>query len=516
MINVNTTADNLTAGDGHCTLREAIANVNLAADITSGDCTAGTGTGDTIAFNLTLPASIRLRSTLGGLLIRQTVTITGPGSGSLGINGRNRTRVFEIAAGTTNISDLTIRRGRGADSGGGVFVGGGVLVDQGAMLTLTNCTLTRNTARPDGTGNDSGAGGAIYNAGSLTLNDCSVTRNLAGGREHLAIGEGGAIYNGSTGTLTLTDCRLSGNKALGGSAQPVGWPMGGAISNYGTMTLSHCTINSNQCHVAYKVNSGDSGYAFGGGIENQGTAILNDCTIGYNLVASGVIFGYGGGGGIDNSGSATLTNCTLVGNSVIGGYESSGRGGGISNGNDCTLTNCTLVGNSVIAGAHAFVYGGGIDADGNTIVTNCTLSHNIVNSRTLYDTVGAGGGISGNVLVTNSIIAASGLGGNCEDGGTYSGGQNISDDDTCFSDGGSDLLNTNPQLAPRRNYGGSTQTLALCSGAEMPHPACTARSPAIDAGDDAVTAPPDNLSTDQRGLPRKAGAHVDIGAYEVQ
>ena len=32
----------------------------------------------------------------------------------------------------------------------------------------------------------------------------------------------------------------------------------------------------------------------------------------------------------------------------------------------------------------------------------------------------------------------------------------------------------------------------------------------------AVTVPPNNLTTDQRGLPRLAGAHVDIGAYEAQ
>jgi hypothetical protein len=37
----------------------------------------------------------------------------------------------------------------------------------------------------------------------------------------------------------------------------------------------------------------------------------------------------------------------------------------------------------------------------------------------------------------------------------------------------------------------------------------------LDAGDDAVTGPPDNLTTDQRSLPRLSGTHVDIGAYEL-
>jgi hypothetical protein len=38
-------------------------------------------------------------------------------------------------------------------------------------------------------------------------------------------------------------------------------------------------------------------------------------------------------------------------------------------------------------------------------------------------------------------------------------------------------------------------------------------SSSIDAGTDSVTS---FLTTDQRGLPRKSGSHVDIGAVEVQ
>ena len=86
-----------------------------------------------------------------------------------------------------------------------------------------------------------------------------------------------------------------------------------------------------------------------------------------------------------------------------------------------------------------------------------------------------------------------------------SGGHNLDSDGSCFDSGGSDLPHTKPQLSVLRDNGGPTQTMVLKPG-----------SPAIDAGDDAVTGPPDNLTTDQRGLPRLSGAHVDIGAYEVQ
>src|SRR5262245_22011034 len=65
-------ADNDTAGNGECTLREALANVNAAADTTSGDCVAGTGAGDAIRFAFAMPATIRL--VLGELLIQRNVT----------------------------------------------------------------------------------------------------------------------------------------------------------------------------------------------------------------------------------------------------------------------------------------------------------------------------------------------------------------------------------------------------------------------------------------------------------
>ena len=71
-ITVNSTADNLTAGDGKCTLREAIGNVGLTGfDSTGGDCAAGSG-GDTIVFDLALPATITLTTSTTLFILNST------------------------------------------------------------------------------------------------------------------------------------------------------------------------------------------------------------------------------------------------------------------------------------------------------------------------------------------------------------------------------------------------------------------------------------------------------------
>jgi hypothetical protein len=61
-----------------------------------------------------------------------------------------------------------------------------------------------------------------------------------------------------------------------------------------------------------------------------------------------------------------------------------------------------------------------------------------------------------------------------------------------------------PRLGPLDDHGGPTQTMPLLPG-----------SPARDAGDDGVLAPPFSLTNDQRGLSRQSGSHVDIGAFEA-
>ena len=70
-LTVNTTADNTTASDGNCTLREAITNANANSDTTGGDCAAGTAAADTIHFNIT-GAGAHIIQPLPQLIMAQT------------------------------------------------------------------------------------------------------------------------------------------------------------------------------------------------------------------------------------------------------------------------------------------------------------------------------------------------------------------------------------------------------------------------------------------------------------
>jgi hypothetical protein len=429
-ITVNTTAGNVTGGDAQCTLREAIANVNAAADTTSGDCVAGTGAGDTVTFNLTLTAKItKITLTLGELVIGRDVSIMGPTPASclysgpkvvpcLHVSGVRTSRVFNISAGATaTVSDLTIEKGR-SGTGGAVYNNGN--------LALTNCTLQKNVGK---TRYGMSPGGAIYNDGNLTLTNCLIRQNRAG--------DGGGIYNWRGRTLTATNTTFKANT-------------GSAIANNGIGTPAAATLTN--------------------------CALIKNRSLNYS-------------GGIQNdSGNVTLTNCTLAGNR-------GNAGGAIQNiGGTLTLTNCTLQGNKAIPGTRRGLGGGGIHHE------------SVADPR---DPPGA-------ASLINTIVAGSGTSGNCSGDPITSNGHNLSSDGTCFTSGGTDLVNTDPMLAPLANYGGPTGTFALCSGAKVPSPWCAGASPAIDAGDDVVTGPPLNLTTDQRGLPRLSGAHVDIGAYEAQ
>lgn len=323
-------------------------------------------------------------------------------------------------------------------------------------LTIRNCVATSTFG---------GAGGAIANLGSLTLSNCVISGCAAmtganqsgGGAAGGSGGDGGGIYN--TGTLSLVACTLANNKGGPGGT-------GGPGSS-----------------VVLGGQGGSGGN--GGAIFSTGTLVLSGCTLTGNSAGAGGSGGAAGslgipgpvgiagdGGAIDSSGTgtATVTSCTIDDNSAAAG----GVAGGIRNDGVMTLIASTVTRNN---GQNT---GGGVYSTNEFTARNCIFAENTAaSSPDYYGTFFS----QGHNLVGNNA-------------GSF--GFFPSDDDIV----GTSTAPINPVIAPLADNGGPTFTVALRAG-----------SPAIDAGDDTLLAA--GITTDQRGLPRKSGAHVDIGAYET-
>lgn len=345
---------------------------------------------------------------------------------------------------------------------------------------------------------------ALSNYGNLVISNSILFSNTN------PSADGGALYNGSGATATLQSVTVMSNTTLGGSG-------GGALSNAGVMTLLGVTFISNSAPIAtggamrndgiltitdsvFNSNSAQNG----GGLSNDGTAFLKNVLFEHNsgggiiafstsnLTLDGVTLNAnstgGDGGGIAASGLITITNSTFSENSAYDG------GGLLVNSGTATLTNVTLSANHALTG-----YGGGICACNGASpanLFNVTLSDNTAPAN---QGGGLAGEFGGTLNLKNTIVASSGVGGDCV-GSFTSLGHNLNSDATCMAlIATGDLTNTNPRLGPLfLNAPGATLTRAL-----LP------RSPAIDAGDNNGCPP-----TDQRGVLRPQGAACDIGAYE--
>jgi len=275
---------------------------------------AGSAAGDTITFAVT--GSIAL--TNGELVIGTDLTILGPGQTNLTVDGRQRSRLFNIAVSNAlvNISNLTISNGYcagagGVYSGGGAAYGGGII--NCGTLSLAGCTIVGNAASGgwafSGSGG-SGLGGGVCNYGTLNLSRCTISFNSArGGDTHTSgagSGRGGGVCNYRT--LSLTECTLSNNWAGGGSALigPSGSASGGAVDNEGTSSLTGCTLSYNQAVGGGGLSGG--GMAFGGGLASYGAVTMTNCTVTGN--------GADSGSGLYLSGSSTnlVVSCTISSN----------------------------------------------------------------------------------------------------------------------------------------------------------------------------------------------------------
>jgi hypothetical protein len=271
---------------------------------------AAASAGDTIKFNI--PTSdpgynsstgvFTITLTSGEIVIGRDLTIAGPAGANIAVSGNHEGRIFNVTAGTVEISNLSLVDGKakGADgmqNGAPGLPGiGGAVLNQGTLV-FTRCTFAGNTAIGGigagglgaGKGGD-GQGGAIANQNSLSLVACTLVANSAlGGMAGLGgfeiyfsaaggIGSGGAVYNAGTGNLSLTNCTVTDNTATGANVlytPPFSLPgaiaQGGGVANLGNLTIVHSTLSHNTAIGGDSDGRGSAstdngGASFGGGL----------------------------------------------------------------------------------------------------------------------------------------------------------------------------------------------------------------------------------------------------------
>jgi len=516
------------ADSGVGSLRAAIANAN---------------DGDVVSFAVT--GTITNRS--GELVIDRSISIQGSGSSTLAISGGSSNRVFNVAGGVTvSLSGLTISDGRARDGIRGIDPstpgspgehGGGI--HNSGTLVLSNCVVTRCRSGAGGAGYSdllfpslggssaggvSGDGGGIYNAGSLTLIDCSLMTNTcsnggAGGKPVTEMfgssggagGNGGGVYD--AGNLIVVGCTFGFNTAGAGGAGGNGGAgtldgeaggggpggaggAGGAVFSLGGPTFISCTFSRNAAGAGGSGGAGAAGWTGGQSFSSGNGGSGSDGGVG------------GAGGALMCSGAFQIIACTISDNTTgKGGNGAPGGSGGNRFGSPGG--NGGNGGNGGTAGGG----GGGNDGSGAASLQNVLVAQNSVALGGSGGSGGAGG--DGFPRGSNGFAGSPGTAGSGPDlfGSYVSNGHNLigrDDGNTGFVQGvmndlvgsGSPLI---PLIAPLANNGSSRPTCALLAG-----------SPALDAGDDALLVPPHNLVTDQRGVPRQIGSHVDIGAFELR
>jgi hypothetical protein len=135
---------------------------------------------------------------------------------------------------------------------------------------------------------------------NVTISDLTIANGNVSG-------DGGGIFNQSTGTVAVTRCTISDNRANHTSGG------GGGICNAfnrssGALKVTACTISGN--------SAAGASFASGGGVLNGGVLEITNCTISGNSALTG--------GGAYNYYAMTLASSTICGNSAV-------QGGGVYN-----------------------------------------------------------------------------------------------------------------------------------------------------------------------------------------
>jgi hypothetical protein len=311
------------------------------------------------------------------------------------------------------------------------------------------------------------------------------------------------------GNLTLENVTIQGGTATNTTVEEVSYTGGGIrVDENSTAIVNNSVIRDNSIEVDPGLNNPN-----GGGIANFGVMEINNTIVSENLSQDD-------GGGIYNTGTMNITGSTIAGNfanaAAVEVIEAGG--GGIYNaaGGDLLVRNSTISGNITGDG------GGGILSEStNTVIINTTIADNsaqigsgILSSIILADQE-ENTQIEDGVILQNSIVARNIDSADIEGFFAENSSNNlIGNANGILLNGvngnivGDVLSPLDPRLSPLQDNGGPTPTYALLDG-----------SPAINSGDNNLTAPEDSdappLTTDQRGSERISGGIVDIGSYEL-
>jgi hypothetical protein len=399
--------------------------------------------------------------------ITSPITITGAGADTTIIERDGSALQFRIlhvaVAGTLTLDGLTIRGG----GGGGIFVpfDGGGLLNKGGTVSIISSTFAGNSTTALGGGifnngpvtiinstladNRADSGSGLWNSGTVTITNSLFSNNDAAF-------SGGAIAHDTGGTMTIINSTFSDNHAAS---------LGGAIVNGGLLTIRNSTLTGNSSDFE------------GGAIFHDGdpVTIINSTLVSNTALIGGGIFNF--------RGTVAITNSTLASNTE----------GGLFNAEEGTaiITNSTVANNSGDSGI--------FNAQGTVTITNSTIAGNSGTS---------GGGIFnilGALELQNVILAlntAEGQGPDCSSisGPITSLGHNLIGDPTDC-----DITLQPTDLTGNPGLGEFTDDRTPGHG----HFPLLASSRAINAGDDEVCPP-----TDQLGQPRVG--ICDIGAIEFQ
>jgi putative cell wall-binding protein len=446
---------------------------------------ADAAAGDVIQFD----PSITSITLAGPITIDKSLTISGPGSGSLTIDGGSAGRIFYAYGASTVPDDVTISHV--TLTHGSAAVGGAVYA-KGEDLTLTDVAIVDSAS----TGNGGGVAFDGADGASLAVDGSTITSGSA------AVDGGGIWAHNVTAPVTITDSTISSGSA-GANGGGIAFDGSGGAS----LVVDGSTITSGSAAVD------------GGGISVLGASApvtITDSTISSNESGTGPSAGQGGGiWAKQASGLLRIERSSVTGNVADpDAGETLERGGGIyAKYVDVTLVDATVSGN-------AADQGGGVFLERTLSATNVTIADNV-------GTTGGGVFLGGAGVADLASTTIAGNAAATEGGGIDGPAQTVTMRDTVIADNtapahpdlaamtvsatyslveealvaGDGNRTGDPLLGPLTGNGGPTPTKLPGAG-----------SPLIDAGDPAYTGPP---STDQRGGTRVQGRAIDIGSVET-